>query len=83
MTLLCSDLKYCVCVYLEGLRESTNDFGHNIPSPGRNLNPEPFENEPGLLAILQWYSLKGFSALCEQTAMCFLSAGAAYVSLKQ
>ena len=83
MTLLCSNLRYCVCVCLEGLRESTKDFDEDIPSPGRNLNREPFENEPELLAILQRHSLKGYSGLCKQTAMCFLIASTAYVSLQQ
>jgi len=53
MTLLCSNLRYCVCVCLEGLRKSTNAYGQDISSVHRNLNPEPFENEPGLLALLQ------------------------------
>jgi hypothetical protein len=79
MTLLRSDLRYCVCDCLEGLRKSTNAFGQDIPSPCGNLNPETLENEPGLLAFLQRYSLKGYSLLCEHTRMCFLSASTVVV----
>ena len=40
-------------MFVEGLRESTKAFGQDISFSDRNLIPEPFENEPGLLAILQ------------------------------
>ena len=71
MRLLCSNLRYCVCVCLEALRKA---FVHNSPSPGPNLNPEPFENEPGLLTILQWHWLKGYSVLNDQTHANFIGA---------
>jgi hypothetical protein len=66
MTLLCSDLRYCVYVCLEKLRKSTNAFGQDILFTVRNLKPDFFENEPRLLANLECYSLKGYSNLCQK-----------------
>jgi hypothetical protein len=33
MTLFCSNVRYCVCVCLEGLKKSTNAFGQDITFP--------------------------------------------------
>jgi hypothetical protein len=47
-----------LCLRLSwGTDEKYERLGKDISSSGRNLIEEPFENEPRLLAILQWYSL--------------------------
>jgi hypothetical protein len=43
------NLRFYPDVFLDGLRKATNSLHPGCPSPGRHLNPGPFENEAGVL----------------------------------